>query len=49
MLSFDVMMLYWSSLFGFFFPGQSCMVAKASLFSIIANKNQIIDLAVTEW
>lgn len=46
MLRFDVVMLYWSSFF--FSPGQSCMVAKASLFPIIANKNQIIGLAVTE-
>lgn len=48
MLRFDVVMLYWSSFFFFFSPGQSCMVAKASLFPIIANKNQIIGLAVTE-
>lgn len=52
MLRFDVVMLYLSSLvvclFIFFFPGQSRMVAKTSLFPIIANKNEIIGLAVTE-
>lgn len=44
MLRFDVVMLYWSR----FFPGQSCMLAKTSLFPITANKNEIIGSAVTE-